>query len=279
MKEDSLEKAIEHYLQAPDTDFWGVLSNPLMRVRNFMVVYPTRRMVFHRAVDFACGLGIILAQLSDRISRGVGLDGAAPAIERARRLYQDKRNLQFRVGKLSDLYECLVEEKTDLLILSDCLTYFDRGQQREIMKQAFDAGVDYLLLEAAIIDPNCPGSREYYEESSFKTAGEIYRLLGDCGYEAIRVNASRFYAKNDIWKRTSYPRSSRITALWLRRAIDIFTAVFSFAGRFRGDAFYDPLVLKQRLMAASWLYSLPGMKRMVEPMIGFLAILGRRKNP
>lgn len=276
-REDSLKMAIRHYRDSPNGDFWKVRSSPFMKIKKEMIIALTRDVNFIKILDFACGLGVILAEYADKIEYGLGIDGAPPAIEKAQNIYKRYKNIEFRVGQIKELKSCLEADHYDLLIITDALNYFERSQQKAILSYARANGVDYLLLEVRAVDPVCPGMCSYTENYDFKKVSEIIDFLSSCGYEVIKINTSRFYDRINIMKRTAYKMSVRGAAYILRRLIDVITAILLIPKRWKGDDIYDPLALKYRLQIASWLNYQPGMRKIMEPMMSHVALLCRRR--
>lgn len=276
-REDSLKTAIKNYKSTPNGDFWKVKSSRFMLIRKEIIIALTENISFKKILDFACGLGVILAEYADKIEYGLGIDGAPPAIEKAQNIYKRYKNMEFRVGQIKELKSCLEVDHYDLLIITDALSYFDRSQQREIFCYARANGVDYLLLEVRAVDPACPGMCSYTENYDFKKVSEIIDFLSSCGYEVIKMNPSRFYERKNIMKMTAYKMSVRLAAYLLRRLIDVITAILLIPKRWKGDDIYDPLALKYRLRMASWLNYQPGMRKIAEPMMSHVALLCRRR--
>lgn len=273
---DSLKKAIECYSNSADADFWGVLSNPFMLIRQKMITSLIASNYYPKALDFACGLGVMLRAIKDNIGYGLGLDGAAPAIEKARQLHSQEKGLEFAVGDPDDLERYLVRDRFNLLIITDSLSYFHREQQKRILELAWKQRVGSLLLEIRAVDPACPGRCSYHEDYDFRRVDEILNFIHACGYEVLRCRISRFYDRVDILRRSAYNPLRRIAAFLLRRAIDALTAIALMPKRRLGDEVYDPLALELRLRFASRLYGQPLMGYLIEPMIGYIALLCRR---
>jgi len=280
VREQSLEEIIENYRKAPGGDFWLVTRNRLRQVVDEIHMDTVRGMRFNRVVDFACGLGVIVRRLSGQSAYVLGMDGAPPAIEKARELSHDTKNVEFKVGSLQELESALNRDRFHLLVITDALSYFSRREQRRIFEWAASGDVSYCLLGLHVVNSSAKGSKKIFaDQSDFRTVGEIENFMSETDYEIVKCRVGRVYSSDDISRWEIYGKWQKMATIFAKRMlIDLPTALLLTRVRKRGDEVYDPLALRYRLDWCTWWYGNPVLKRFIEPAISYVSLLYKKRG-
>ncbi len=275
--EQRLERLIEKYKNADNNDYWQVLSNKLRMVRDEMIIDVVKDMRFGKVIDFACGLGVISHRLSSQSECVLGIDGAEPAISKAKELFENKK-VSFAVGDIEFAKQELKRISYDLLVVTDAFCYFTREQQYSLMKTAFETNVRYLLFEIRAVDPNGADGYLYSEGCDFRTAGEILQFCNNNMYYSAKINVTRKLTKKDILKKSMYNFIRKQSAFFISHYIvDLWTAIANQKQKKNGNNEYDACVLKKRLFMLSAIFNNPAGQYLIEPAISGLALLLKKK--
>ncbi len=278
-KEQSLQEIINNYRNAPNGDFWQVTSSKLRMVRDQAILSLVERLQFGNVLDFACGLGVIASQLARQANYVLGIDGAPPAIEKAKELSASLDNIEFQVGSLENVHQQLKAKRFDLLTITDAFCYFSRDEQLCLLNRASITGVKYCLLEIRAADRKGTKDLRYAEGNDFVRVSDITDFIDKTDYKIIKYNFSRVYGSHDIMNREAYALIIRFISKLIKRwLIDAPTAIIFTPVRFSGDEVYDPLVLKQRLKWCTFWYRIPGLRKFIEPVISGIALLAKKEK-
>ncbi|MBU1349397.1 class I SAM-dependent methyltransferase, partial [Patescibacteria group bacterium] len=262
MQTDTLSNAIQQYQSKPDGDFWQVTTNPLREVRDKMIVDLISVLHFNSAIDFACGLGIVASMIAKMTKTVLAVDGAQPALEKAKKIHNNISNLHFRYATLDDLPALLAKNKYDLFIMTDIFSYFNYEEQSIILNQTALNNITYLLLEIRTVDRKGTKDISFHPNSDYETANEVILFIEKSNYKLLKINISRFHNDRDIIKRDAYTLLERVISIIFKRYIIQAFTVFQYLPiRFKGDKVYDPYILEKRLKMATFLYKKPILNR------------------